>query len=172
MLSTEELYLKLAQALMMRLAGLVEGLLDCITGNVERNSVSPENLDKVFEAHDGLLPEGYIKICRKSSDVGRKAFIVQLFNCSTMATDIDLVKMSSKGQLVVPQDIREELGWSPGERFAVFPVKEGILIKRIDVEQRLADFEALAKRIETTLRKNKVNKKDIEDAVKWARRKL
>ena len=86
-----------------------------------------------------------------------------------MATEADLVKMSSKGQLVVPQSIREELGLEPGDRFAAFPVKEGILFKRLDVTARLAEFEAFAEEIREQFKKNKITKKDIADAIKWVR---
>ena len=86
-----------------------------------------------------------------------------------MATVADLVKMSSKGQLVVPQSIREELGLEPGDRFAAVPVKEGILFKRLDVTARLAEFEAFAEEIREQFKKNKITKKDIADAIKWAR---
>ena len=41
----------------------------------------------------------------------------------------DYVKMSPKGQLVVPQEIRIDEGFAPGDRFVPFPVKGGILFK-------------------------------------------
>ncbi|MFH1211323.1 MAG: AbrB/MazE/SpoVT family DNA-binding domain-containing protein [Candidatus Woesearchaeota archaeon] len=81
--------------------------------------------------------------------------------------DIDIVKMSEKGQLVVPQDIRELLNLNPGERFAAFPFKEGILFKRIELPKIKLDFEALSKDVEAQFKKNRVKRSDVKEAVKW-----
>ena len=40
----------------------------------------------------------------------------------------ELVKMSPKGQLVVPQEIREKEGFRAGDRFIPFQIKEVIII--------------------------------------------
>ncbi|HLC97445.1 MAG TPA: AbrB/MazE/SpoVT family DNA-binding domain-containing protein [Candidatus Nanoarchaeia archaeon] len=85
--------------------------------------------------------------------------------------ETDLVKMSPKGQLVVPQDLRELAGFLPGDRFAPFPVKEGILFKRIIIPDVKAEFAKLSKEIEKQFKKQGVTPRDIDEAVKWARRK-
>ena len=86
-------------------------------------------------------------------------------------TDIELVKMSGKGQLVVPQDIREIARLSPGERFVAFPVQEGVLFKRVDIPKVKLDFKSLTNEIEGQFRKNKIKKSDIKEAIKWARKR-
>jgi bifunctional DNA-binding transcriptional regulator/antitoxin component of YhaV-PrlF toxin-antitoxin module len=88
-----------------------------------------------------------------------------------MSSDIELVKMSDKGQLVVPQDIRESQSLTPGERFVAFPVQDGVLFKKVEIPQVKLDFESLAKEIEAQFKKNKVKQKDLAEAVKWARKK-
>ena len=85
--------------------------------------------------------------------------------------DIELVKMSTKGQLVVPQDIREVSHLNPGERFMAFPVKEGVLFKRVDIPKVKLDFESLAKEVESQFRKGKVKKGDVKEAIRWARKR-
>lgn len=85
--------------------------------------------------------------------------------------ETDLVKMSMKGQLVVPQDIRELEGFSPGDRFAPFPIKEGILFKKITIPDVKAEFSKLSKEIEKQFKKQRVTSADVDEAVKWARRK-
>lgn len=79
-----------------------------------------------------------------------------------MATE--LVKMSSKGQLVVPQNIREELGLSAGERFIAVPQQDGVLFKKVDL-----DFDRLAREVSRRFRSKGITKKDVAEAVKWAR---
>lgn len=85
--------------------------------------------------------------------------------------DIDLVKMSPKGQLVVPQDIRANEGFSPGDRFVPFPVKGGILFKKVEMPDVKAEFQRLSKEIEKQFKKQKVTSEDVVEAVKWAKRK-
>lgn len=85
--------------------------------------------------------------------------------------EIELVKMSPKGQLVVPQDIREEQHFEPSDRFAPFSVKGGIFFKKVKMPDVKAEFTSLAKEIEKQFRKSNVEKKDVNEAVGWARKR-
>ena len=84
--------------------------------------------------------------------------------------DVEFVKMSDKGQLVVPQNIRESLNLNPGERFVAFPLSDGVLFKKVAMPKVKLDFDVLAKDIESQFKKNKVSNKDVVEAVKWSRR--
>ena len=84
--------------------------------------------------------------------------------------DTELVKMSSKGQLVVPRDIREEMGFSPSDRFISFPVKDGVMFKRVKMPDVKAEFNALAKEVQKQFKNKKITSKDVNEAVKWARK--
>jgi len=81
----------------------------------------------------------------------------------------ELVKMSPKGQLVVPQEIRENEDFKPGDRFLSFPVKEGVLFKKVNINVKL-EFEKLSKEIEEKFKKEGVKAKDVKEAVRWARK--
>jgi bifunctional DNA-binding transcriptional regulator/antitoxin component of YhaV-PrlF toxin-antitoxin module len=48
----------------------------------------------------------------------------------------DIVMMSSKGQLVVPEEIREQAGSDPSDRFIAVPVDDGVLFKKIEFDVR------------------------------------
>lgn len=85
--------------------------------------------------------------------------------------ETELVKMSPKGQLVVPQEIRELEGFKPGERFIAVPVKGGVLFKKVEITELKREFEILAKEIETLFKKRKVIKADVAKAVEWARKR-
>ena len=84
--------------------------------------------------------------------------------------DNELVKMSHKGQLVVPQEIREEENFHTGDRFVPFPVKGGVFFKKVKIPDIKIEFEKLSREIEKRFEKNKVTAKDVDGAVKWARK--
>ncbi len=83
--------------------------------------------------------------------------------------DLELVKMSPKGQLVVPKEIREMEGFKPTDRFVPFHVKGGVLFKKIKMPNVREEFTALAKEVEKQFRKAQITEKDVNEAVKWAR---
>ena len=83
--------------------------------------------------------------------------------------ETELVKMSPKGQLVVPQEVRKQASFEPGDRFVAMPVEEGVLFKKVDLKK---EFERLSKETTTHFKKHKITQKDIDEAVIWARRKL
>ncbi|MBW2990248.1 AbrB/MazE/SpoVT family DNA-binding domain-containing protein [Candidatus Woesearchaeota archaeon] len=83
----------------------------------------------------------------------------------------EIVKMSSKGQLVVPQDIRNMEGLKAGDRFIPFPIKEGVIFRRINIPNIKTEFKNLSTEIEKQFKKQKITAKDVSEAVKWARKK-
>ena len=85
--------------------------------------------------------------------------------------EADLVKMSPKGQLVVSQDIRQKEGFNPGDRFVPFPIKGGVLFKKIEIPDVKAEFQKLSQEIEKKFKKQKVTEDDVNEAVKWAKQK-
>ena len=85
--------------------------------------------------------------------------------------EIEVVKMSSKGQLVVPKDIREELELKESERFAAIKVKDGVFFKKIDIPDISKEFKELANETEKEFKKKGIARKDVEEAVKWAGKK-
>ena len=83
----------------------------------------------------------------------------------------ELVKMSPKGQLVVPKEIRVKQKFKPTDRFVAFSVKGGVLFKRINIPDVNAEFESLSRDIAKQVKKRKIKKKDIDEAIRWARRR-
>lgn len=82
----------------------------------------------------------------------------------------DIVKMSPKGQLVVPQEIREKESFQPGDRFIPLSIKGGILFKKIKIPNAKIEFKKLSKEIEAKFKKVKINSKDVAGAIKWAKK--
>jgi bifunctional DNA-binding transcriptional regulator/antitoxin component of YhaV-PrlF toxin-antitoxin module len=53
----------------------------------------------------------------------------------------ELVKMSEKGQLVVPRRIRKKEGFRGSDRFVAIGVKDGVLFKRVEIPDVEIEFE-------------------------------
>lgn len=61
---------------------------------------------------------------------------------------VEITKMSSRGQVVVPQKAREESGAGEGTIFAVFGSKDAIVLKKIEIpdkEKLIKDLEKISK---------------------------
>ena len=84
--------------------------------------------------------------------------------------EVELVKMSAKGQLVVPKEIREQEDFKPSDRFIPFPVNNGVLFKRIKMPNVKQEFLSLSKEIEKQFKRQKVTQKDVDEAITWARK--
>mgnify|MGYP000179699608 CR=1 FL=1 len=85
-------------------------------------------------------------------------------------SETEIVKMSTKGQLVVPEQIRKEEDFKAGDRFVPLPVNEVVLFKRIKIPDVKKEFAKIAKEIEAKFKKQKITSKHVKEAVKWARR--
>ncbi len=81
----------------------------------------------------------------------------------------ELVKMSEKGQLVVPRKIREKEGFKSSDRFVAIEVEDGVLFKRVEIPDVKIEFEALSRDIASHFKKHKIKQSDVAEAVKWAR---
>lgn len=84
---------------------------------------------------------------------------------------IELVKMSPKGQLVVPQNMRKLAGLEAGDRFIPFSIQGGILFKKIALPSMQEEFNNLATEMRSQFEKQGIKEADVEEAIKWARKK-
>ncbi len=55
----------------------------------------------------------------------------------------EVTKISSKGQVVIPQVIREELGLEVGTTVIVNKVKDYVILKKINIPDLKKEFEEL-----------------------------
>ena len=82
----------------------------------------------------------------------------------------ELVKMSNKGQLVVPRRIREKEGFTSSDRFVAIEVKDGVLFKKVQIPKVKIEFESLSRDIQTHLKRHEGKREDVAEAIKWARK--
>lgn len=80
-------------------------------------------------------------------------------------------KMSSKGQVVIPENIRNKLKLKAGSQFVVVGEKDMIIFKSISPPS-LDQFEELITEAKKQARKAGIKQSDIKSAITKARRKL
>jgi AbrB family looped-hinge helix DNA binding protein len=77
-------------------------------------------------------------------------------------------RMSSKGQIVIPEEIRERLDLRPGTQFVVVGNRDVVILKTIMPPSRKA-FDELVFRARTQARKAGLRKSDVRAAISKVR---
>jgi AbrB family looped-hinge helix DNA binding protein len=86
--------------------------------------------------------------------------------------EIGITSISSRGQVVIPQDIREKLCIREGDKFAIVGEDETIILKRIEMPSReklICDLERIAKKGRIRAEKLGIREKDIPRLVHKSR---
>ena len=79
----------------------------------------------------------------------------------------DIIKVSSKGQIVIPREVRKKLGVKGGEKLLVL-TKDGDILLRKAKELSL---EEVGVRIDKVVKKEHIDvDKLVAEAVEWARK--
>ena len=75
---------------------------------------------------------------------------------------VTIVKVSEKGQIAIPQPIREKMGIEKGDELVIFQADDSILLEKSSkVEGKMKDdFKDIMKLSERSLKKIWSNKKD------------
>src|SRR3989344_264187 len=87
--------------------------------------------------------------------------------------DIEITKMTSKGQVVIPQDIRKEKGLKEGEKFLVFDINDNIILKRIKNLEKAKtedEFEKVFRSTWKIAKSRGITKKDVAEEIKAYRK--
>jgi antitoxin PrlF len=82
---------------------------------------------------------------------------------------IEIASMSSKGQIVIPLDIREQLGLREGEKFFVVGEDDTVILRKVTFPS-FKDFDKLLEKTQGFARSKGINPSDVEAAIKRARR--
>jgi AbrB family looped-hinge helix DNA binding protein len=77
--------------------------------------------------------------------------------------------LSSKGQVVIPEDIRIQLGLEPGAQFVVIADRDVVIFKLLEPPS-LKDFSALVAQARKVAKQTGLTRAEIANAVKRVRR--
>ena len=87
---------------------------------------------------------------------------------------VEMVKMSSKGQIVIPQEIRTEICASEGTVFAVISGRDSIVLKKIATpskEELICELKEIAKEGRKRLEAKGIKEEDISGIVEKSRKR-
>ena len=84
--------------------------------------------------------------------------------------NIEITSMSSRGQIVIPQSLREKLRIHEGEKFIVIGEDNTIVLKKLEMPS-FEGFDKLLKKTREFAKKKGLKEADVEEAIKEARRK-
>ena len=83
-------------------------------------------------------------------------------------TTVATTKMSSKGQVVIPEEVRNRLGLKAGSQFVVVGERDVVILKNVSPPS-LTDFDALIDRARNQARQAGMKRSDITSAIKKIR---
>jgi AbrB family looped-hinge helix DNA binding protein len=77
--------------------------------------------------------------------------------------------LSSKGQVVIPEEIRAQLGLEAGAQFVVIADRDVVIFKRLEPPS-LKEFTGLVRRAREVAKQTGMTQADVAKAVKKVRR--
>ena len=81
---------------------------------------------------------------------------------------VETIKMSTKGQIVIPQSIREELGLGEGSIFAVASSRDSIVLKKMkkpSTEQIIRNLKRIATEGTKNAKRLGIREEDVPDMI-------
>jgi AbrB family looped-hinge helix DNA binding protein len=78
--------------------------------------------------------------------------------------------MSTKGQVVIPEEIREQLGLEPGTQFIVVAERDVVVLKTL-TPPAMSEFTALLTRARAVAKATNLTRGDIQKAITKVRRR-
>ena len=79
-------------------------------------------------------------------------------------TDLATTKMSSKGQVVIPEEIRKRLGLEAGSQFVVVAEKDTVIMKAISPPS-MGEFYTLIAKARRQAKKAKLKQAEINSII-------
>ncbi len=83
---------------------------------------------------------------------------------------LEVTSMSSRGQVVIPQTVRERLHLHEGEKFIVLGGKDTIVLKKLEVPS-FKGFDRLLQKTREFARKKGITPSDVDEVIKRVRAK-
>ena len=84
--------------------------------------------------------------------------------------NIEITSVSSRGQIVIPQGLRNRMGIHEGEKFVVIGEDSTIVLKKLEMPS-FSGIDKLLKKTKDFAKKKGIKASDVDEAIKQTRRK-
>lgn len=84
---------------------------------------------------------------------------------------IKVIELQGENELRISKSILEQLPFKPMGRFLVLQGKDFITFKKVDEVPAREKFADIAKRVQKKAKTLKINKRIVDEAIAWARKK-
>jgi len=81
-----------------------------------------------------------------------------------------MVTISSKGQLVIPSNVRKSMAIRKQDKFLLVHDRDTILLKRVHEEKLKTRMKELVAKFRTRMKESAISKKDLEAVIRKARK--
>ena len=85
-----------------------------------------------------------------------------------MAEELEVTTMSEKGQVVIPQSIRKELGIKPKTKFLVYGRGDTVIMKKLELPDLKKEWEDIFKLMDK--KELKMSDKEVQKEIAEARK--
>jgi len=85
-----------------------------------------------------------------------------------MTEELEVTTMSEKGQVVIPQSIRKELGIKPKTKFLVYGRGDTVIMKKLELPDLKKEWEDLFKLMDK--KELKISDKELQKEIADARK--
>ncbi|MBS3066757.1 AbrB/MazE/SpoVT family DNA-binding domain-containing protein [Candidatus Pacearchaeota archaeon] len=83
---------------------------------------------------------------------------------------VEITSVSSRGQVVIPQSLRDKMKIHEGEKFVVIGEDSTIVLKKLEMPS-FSGIDKLLKKTRDFAKKKGIKEPDVENAIKQTRKK-
>lgn len=82
---------------------------------------------------------------------------------------VELTRISEKGQIVIPSPLRKEMKISKSDQFLIFGEDNTIILKKIEKPSIKKTFDEMAKPLQKAAKQAGLSREDLKKAIKEVR---
>jgi len=126
-----------------------------------QDSDRPRYIELMFESLPGYYFLATLFLLhREESLYHRKTYL-------TLIVMIELLRLSTKGQVVIPKSVRDRLNLKEGDKLVAFTRRDLIVLRKIESEESILSI--LSQPVRERIKNLDITKEDIREAISSAR---